>query len=559
MPRVFLTLLSLVLLLPIVLSAQIPGIEAKLWYFGVGSDGLDFNGSPIFSTVTPAKLTDKAFGVGYEGIVVVNDPLTGVLRFYSDGNTVIDASHAVMNNGSGLQGHASGAQTVVGVPMPGSAGEYLLLSHPAHDGAGGSLYSTVVDFTDPSFPLGTIPAATKNVLIGTTSISQGNIVISRPNTGDYWWIGHVFNTQTYHVRAITSAGIGAASVFTFPTLPVGDSYALAYSGITQKLAVSGGNQAGGGTLGLILMDFDPAMGVLSNPSQVVAAGCALGNFSPDGTKLYFGQEVAGAQRLHQYDLNNGVITDMNNCCFAHDTKVAPNGKMYHMHTYNSTTPIAVIDFPNNSAVGNACGYNSNSGVSGTFDGEVRRFPEFLTLPFSPILGAAVRYFEAGLQGGHVLLEWSLQDCKSGCSCVVERSADGIHFQRIGELGQQASQVYRFEDLWPDQEARHYRIQLRNVDGNQHYSHVVTLAADAWTQADWDYFPNPCRDALQIRHAGGQQAEIEVLDMLGRRVLFERGSDGGSVLDVRALPAGSYILRVTLAGQARSVCFKRISE
>lgn len=550
--RIFLSAIAIFCLFFTSATAQIPGMEAKHWYFGTGTDGLDFNGTPITATVIPAKLTNKLSGVGFEGMIVVNDPLTGALLFYSDGGSVVGSNHVTMNNGAGLMGHASGTQTVHCVPDPVVLGKFFLLTTTSWDNTGGALYSTVVDFTNSSFPLGTVPAATKNVLIENGNFCQGNIVVSKPGTTDNWWIGHIKNTFTFQVRPVTSAGVGAATTYTFPTLPIGtgEVTTMAFSGMTNKVAAGSSN-------GLSLLDFDPLTGVLSNPFVASAAGTFLGNFSPNGSKLYVGQFAAGAYRLHQYDLSNGVLTNMNTCCYAHDTKVAPNGKMYHIHTYYSATPIAVIDFPDLTAVGNACGYNASAGIVGTFNGESRRFPEFVTLPFVPLDGPAFRYLRATPQDGHVRLDWAVNALPDGSRFEVERGHDGV-FQRIGQLSAQGEAAYHFEDAQPSPMANTYRILLIDANGAQTYSTIAVVAPDANSVA-WQLSPNPCHGQLQVTLAQQKDAHVEVLDLLGRSLLRQMAPAGAATLDLDRLAPGSYLLRLTVDGQAMTRRFERIAD
>ena len=533
------------------LPAQIPGNEARFWYFGTGTDGLEFNGAPISATVTPAKLTNKASGVGFEGMIVVNEPTTGTLLFYSDGSSVIAANHTTMNNGGGLMGHFSGAQTVHCVPDPASLGKFYLITKTAFDNTPGALYTTVVDFTNAGFPLGDVPAATKNVLIDNTGFSQGSIVASQPGTLDYWWIGHVYNTSTFHVRAITPSGMGPAATYTFPAISPGEIYAMAYSGTANKVAAGGAN-------GLAVMDFDPMTGVLSNPVVPTTGSSGLGNFSPNGSKLYFGQFVTGAYRLHQYDLSNGVLTNMNTCCYAHDTKVAPNGKMYHIHTYNSNTPIAVIDFPDLSAVGNACGYNSSAGVVGTFNGESRRFPEFVTLPFVPLDAPAFTYLRAHPQDGQVRLQWGLDGCDNHCRFRVERST-GQDFQTIADVELANSNGFQYDDRAPLLGKRSYRIIWTDGDGKAHTSSVVTVAPSDDQASPFNIGPNPCTDRLVVQWEGEGKAILQVTDLLGRTVRKDLEGNSGMSVDVRDLAPGSYLLRLTVNGRSSTRRFERMAD
>jgi hypothetical protein len=73
------------------------------WHFGETSKGLYFDPAVNTAVVTNNSYTPYT----NEGCSVFNDPLTGELRFYTDGLKVVDANGAIMPNGSGLQGHIS--------------------------------------------------------------------------------------------------------------------------------------------------------------------------------------------------------------------------------------------------------------------------------------------------------------------------------------------------------------------------------------------------------------------------------------------------------------------
>ncbi|MEY3444863.1 MAG: hypothetical protein RLZZ519_3144, partial [Bacteroidota bacterium] len=448
----------LLLLVHHVGHAQIPGLEAKNWYFGYGTDGIIFDINNI-----PYKVSNKMNNVGFEGIVVVNDPLSGSLLFYSDGQTVVNSSHAVMFNGTGLFGHYSGAQTVQCVPVPNQLGKFYLLTSRAYDSGGDNLFYSIVDFTDGAYPLGKV--TNKNTLLSSAIYGQANKVVSKPNSTDYWWIGHVLNTNQYHIISITGSGFSAPVVYTATGSNGGDSYTMAHSPISNKIAASGL-----GAMGLVLMDFDNVNGVLSNPVQLFNVATGVGNFSPNGTKLYFIMD-AGGYKLHQYDLGNGVTTNMNTCCYAHDTKTGPDGKMYHMHTYYSSTPLAVINNPNLSAVGNACGYNANAGIAGLFNGQVRRFPEFVVMPVIPPFGVDFVEFVTTKQDAKVKLEWEISTNCNSCTFEIERGNGRGTYAVIGQVNSSAATQYAYTDAGAGNGNWYYRIKLIDAAGKFVYSEV----------------------------------------------------------------------------------------
>src|SRR5688572_28486383 len=110
-------LLSLTFLISITASAQ---KENNMWYFGKNA-GLDFNSG------APVPLTNGALNT-WEGSASVADPATGNLLFYTDGESVWNANHNLMPNGSGLWGQFSSCQSSLIVPVPGSSTDYYIFT-----------------------------------------------------------------------------------------------------------------------------------------------------------------------------------------------------------------------------------------------------------------------------------------------------------------------------------------------------------------------------------------------------------------------------------------------
>lgn len=342
--------------------------QDKNWYFGDGTDGIIFDVNNI-----PVKVTNKYPGVGFEGMVVVSDPYSGDLLFYTDGITVINKNHAVMSNGTGLLANFSGSQCVQACRIPDQCNQYYLISNSSWDNTQGSFYYSVVDFA--SNPLGQVTI--KNQLIGGPNYHQAMRIVPKTNSNNYWLIGHLYNTAIYHVYEITPAGFIGPVIYNFSN--AGRSWAMEYNENTHKLVNMGEDN-----LKVTLFDFDAASGVLSNEIQLAQppiTAVRVGNFSPDGSKIYGG--VTPGNVLWQYDFSNGVWTNMNTCCYAHDVKTGPNGITYFINTYYATNPLSQMTDANLTAVGNACGYSTITNP-GNFNGEVRRFPEFLVTVPPPV-------------------------------------------------------------------------------------------------------------------------------------------------------------------------------
>ena len=366
-PRWFLLIILLMNNL-FILNISFAQNENKNWYFGDGTDGIIFDANN-----NPIKVSNKFPSVGYEGMVVVNDPFTGDLLFYTDGIKVINKYHTLMTNGSGLLSNYSGSQCVQACRVPGTCDQYYIISNSSYDNVAGSFYYSIADFSGNSNGAISI----KNQLIGGPNYHQAMRIIPKSNSNNYWLIGHLYNTAIYHVYEITPSGFVGPVVYNFTNS--GRSWAMKFDPNYNKLI-----NLGEGTIKVTIFDFNPMNGILSNEVQLaqnpIQAGW-VGNFSPDGSKLYVG--ITPGYELWQYDFTNSLWTDMNTCCYSHDILTGPNCITYFIRSYNIADPLAQITNANLTAVGNLCGYSQISNP-GNFNGEVRRFPEFLVSVPPPI-------------------------------------------------------------------------------------------------------------------------------------------------------------------------------
>jgi hypothetical protein len=88
---------------------------------------------------------------------------------------------------------------------------------------------------------------------------------------------------------------------------------------------------------------------------------------------------------------------------------------------------------------------------------------------------------------------------------------------------------------------HYPVRTKYV--LQPFAAAVALTASA--SAAPEIFPNPAQDWMMLRLSKGGEASVAVYDMQGRYLLQQKAS-GNSRLDLRSLPAGTYLIRVMAA-------------
>lgn len=330
--------------------------EAQTWYFGQNA-GLDFSTSP------PTPLANGQINTR-EGVSSISDKSTGQLLFYSEGTTVWNRNHAVMPNGTGLQGDYSSTQSSVIVPNPGIPNQYYLFTTALSQGV---RYS-VIDMTLAG-GLGDVIAATKNTaLITPAASSEKLIAVQHCNKQDFWVVTHTINSNTFYVYLVNATGVQAPV-----TYHIGYSIAgaanweatgyLKFSPDGSKLVHVIGPASSGALSRAEILSFNNSTGALSGPvTALTNLNSPYGaEFSQSNKYLYI-SELLG-KRLLQYDLtapninaSQYTITTSANLLFG-ALQLGPDNKIYVSAENGYNTGYGFLGVINNpETMGAGCGY-----------------------------------------------------------------------------------------------------------------------------------------------------------------------------------------------------------
>jgi gliding motility-associated-like protein len=332
------------------------------WYFG-NNAALDFNSG------TPVSIQTSSMS-SIEGVASVADNITGNLLFYTNGKDVWNANHTIMNNGNGLLGGQlnSSTQGVLIAKYPQNPNKYFIFTtdEAPNNGNNGLRYS-VVDMTLDG-GLGAIIPNQKNILIQANTTERLAIAQSFDGNG-FWLVSSIRNTNQFVAFKISSSGVSSTPVISnvgqVNTTIVQNNNGndtmgqLKINPQNNKIAVAmyGGSK-------IQICDFNNCSGVITNPIVFYANFSTYGiEFSPDGTKLYYGQydvnffigrifqldlQVANIQFASQFVGNSSSI---NNFCIG-ALQLAPDNKIYI--AINGESWLSAINLPNNNAA--SCGF-----------------------------------------------------------------------------------------------------------------------------------------------------------------------------------------------------------
>ncbi len=324
--------------------------ETNIWYFGENA-GLDFNsGSPV-------PLLDGQLNTD-EGCATISN-FNGQLLFYTDGITVWNRDHAVMLNGTGLNGHPSSTHSAIIVPKPNNSDIYYIFTVDSQAGSNGLQYSEVDMTLDNG--LGGI-TTNKNISLQ-TPVTEKITAIKSTTTEEYWVVSHKWESNEFISYNVSSTGVNTTPVISpVGTLVNGNPFGSAIGQI--KISPDGTKIAVARNIGLSeaqLFDFNDSTGLVSNaitlldlPDTEQVYGV---EFSPNSKVLYIGVLGMG---VYQFNLDAGSSFDIINSILEVSPEADPyaalqlatNGKIY-VAKFNQFY-IDVIDNPN--VVGTGCNY-----------------------------------------------------------------------------------------------------------------------------------------------------------------------------------------------------------
>ena len=295
-----LRLFLILLLIPFACFSQ---KQANIWYFGQNA-GLDFNsGSPV-------PLLDGALNTN-EGCASISDS-DGNLLFYTDGITVYNRNHTLLENGNGLTGDPSSTHSAIIVPKPEDPDIYYIFTVDATAQSDGLKYSEVDMTLDGG--LGGI-TVNKNVLLDTPTTEKITAIQSSV-ANEYWVVSHRWESDEFIAYNVSDLGINTTPVVS----AVGSVIENDVANTIGQMKISPDGTLLATTQWTFqevqLFDFDAATGVVSNPRTIVDPtdfGTAIPiyglEFSSNSRVLY-GSVNAGY--IYQWDLEAGSEADIRN-------------------------------------------------------------------------------------------------------------------------------------------------------------------------------------------------------------------------------------------------------
>ena len=290
--------------------------KANIWYFGERA-GINFNKSPAIAIADANKMTSP------QGCATISD-INGKLLFYTNGSTVWNKKHRIMENGTKIGGDSTSAQSSLIIPIPDNKLLYYIITTQSVYGEKTFQMSyTLVDMSLDSANGGVI---SKNKRLFSQSTER---LTAQDISNTIWIIAHEYGNNNYRAYFIDKNGIANATISTtgrshafsnekngkgFLTLsPNSDYIATTIPNLQDNfLEIAKFNTTNGRVDSAITIDISEPL-----PSEIYGLA-----FSPNGSNIYITTKEGTASKLIQFgvDTLTAKITDAQKITAIQNTK-----------------------------------------------------------------------------------------------------------------------------------------------------------------------------------------------------------------------------------------------
>ena len=341
--------------------------EADNWYFGDRA-GLVFKNDTVESVIGGQTRPTYTWNLGFTSeSASISDKKTGNLLFYTDGLTVWNRKHKIINYAPYQLGGRF--PKVIIVPNPADSKLYYVFTISVRDGDDpakeGVLQYSVVSIDNPDGELRVINSHLMD------SVSRLSATLDCAGTGYWVAVSHLTKCELYTFH-VTESGVNPVPVvsnYRASILAEGindpDSVLVScikFSPDRTKFALAsvkpGMTLVSTESIALILFDFNPETGVFTN-SRLLNSNkrmylCYHLSFSPDNTKLYVSGTIPNSDSsvIFQFDLSQPDLDSIKNSISIvsaqpsrqlETLQLAPDGKIYVSKTGIPGDTCSIID------------------------------------------------------------------------------------------------------------------------------------------------------------------------------------------------------------------------
>ena len=176
-----------------------------------------------------------------------------------------------------------------------------------------------------------------------------------------------------------------------------------------------------------------------------------------------------------------------------------------------------------------------------------------------VLPVQIPSFSGQRIGQNMELTWSGASIEGLTRFEIEKSLDGIHFEKAGSIEAEngrRNRTYRFTDWGAGPERLYYRLVLINTSGKKERSEVLEISPFKADRRNFSFFPNPLQGnelSIQYKNQESGLIQLELFDLRGKRTFHREwqasAGEHRNHLQLPSLPVGMYILQFKTPGES----------
>jgi hypothetical protein len=165
-------------------------------------------------------------------------------------------------------------------------------------------------------------------------------------------------------------------------------------------------------------------------------------------------------------------------------------------------------------------------------------------------------------GKNTEIKWSTGTEENNSGFEIQRSTDGINFDKIGFVkslsssGNSSTRLdYSFTDYNPVGLKQYYRLKQIDFDGAYKYSAIVLVTREAPTSFELTrVYPNPTQESVYINAAAHKNMELQLFiydfggRVVGKKQVVAQIGNNGFDMPVAHLAPGTYFIKVVNSAQ-----------
>jgi Secretion system C-terminal sorting domain len=159
---------------------------------------------------------------------------------------------------------------------------------------------------------------------------------------------------------------------------------------------------------------------------------------------------------------------------------------------------------------------------------------------------AVQAVEAGAtcQNSEVLLSWKAIAANKTNQYLIEKSVNGMEWERIANIVVDATNGYQYLDKSINNTNCYYRIIAQQKDNVENISATVFVLNCNGSQVDFNVYPNPTTDGIYISTTNGMATNTcELLDAQGKIIFSKTITGNTNFVDMKTFAKGTYLARI----------------